>query len=402
MARILLLTDMPPCTNYTAGIVLEQLCSFLPAGSVACYSAVDKSVRPDVPPTMLSSPMRTTVRPREHWHVLPGILGDAVSLMMEPMTAVTGVRRIARDAVEMGRDFGADRVWCILEGQTLIRLALHVAKALRVPLHTQVWDPPGWWLRYNQVDPITRRGVLRTFGRAVQQSAACAGASWAMAETYSARYGVRSIPVVPGLAPQLAKEPATAPHDRNEIAIVVAGQIYASREWESLLAALDSVSWRLAGKDVKIIVLGRYVNLRANAPASIHFLGWHTQHETIDLLASADVLYCPYWFDPTFEEEARLSFPSKLTSYLAAGRPVFFHGPEYASPARFLRENQAAFLCHSLEPRQVVGQLAHILTDRDAYASATRHGRAAFDRYLTTASMKASFYEFLGLGGALG
>jgi len=400
--RVLLLTGMPPCSNYTAGIVLHQLCSFLPPESVACFSAIDRSVRPEIPEDMAALAMKTVARPREHWNAIPGVLGDAASLAMEWVVASTSVKNIAQKATAFGREFGADRVWCVLEGQTLIRLALHVAKALRVPLYTQVWDPPGWWLRYNHVDSITSRRVLRRFESTIRQSAGCAAASWAMAETYAQRYGVQTAPVVPGLPAELAREPARAPHDRDEVVIGVAGQIYATREWEALLAALDGVAWQLDGRSVRIIVLGRYLNLRANASASIHYLGWRSQGETIGLLADADVLYCPYWFDPTFEEEARLSFPSKLTSYLAAGRPVFFHGPEYASPARFLRENQAAFLCHSLEPRQVVGQLAHILTDRDAYASATRHGRAAFDRYLTTTSMKASFYEFLGLGGALG
>jgi len=400
--RILLVTDMPPCTNYTAGIMLEQLCSFLPARSWACYSAVARGVMPVVSRSAADVPMKTIVRPREHWHVLPGVLGDAVSIVMEPITACTAVRKILKDVISFGREFGADRVWFILEGQTLIRLALPVAKALGVPLYTQLWDPPGWWLRDNRVDSATSQRVLRRFESAIRQSAGCAAASWAMGETYAERYAVRAVPLLSALPAEFAREPARAPHDRDEVVIGVAGQIYATREWETFLTALDSVAWHLNGRNVKVVVLGRYLNLRASASASIHFLGWHSQDETVGLLADADILYCPYWFDPEFEEEARLSFPSKLTSYLAAGRPVLFHGPEYASPARFLRENQAAFLCHSLEPRQVLGQLDHILTDRDAYASATRHGRAAFDRHLTMSSMKASFYEFLELDGTLG
>ena len=61
-------------------------------------------------------------------------------------------------------------------------------------------------------------------------------------------------------------------------------------------------------------------------------------------LRTADLLYCPYWFDPGFERPCRLSFPSKLSTYLKTGVPVLFHGPEYASPRIFLEQNDAAYI----------------------------------------------------------
>ncbi len=394
--RVLLLSDIPPCSNYTAGIVLEQLCAFLPAGSVACFGAIHKTIRPGATSVIPPSQMRIEPRPRDGWHVLPGRLGDAVSLVMEPLSACTDVRRLARHAVKFGRSFGADRVWCTLEGQTLIRLAVPVADALDVPLYTQIWDPPGWWLRENRIDPVNRRVILRRFSRALQRSSAIAAISPAMAEEYAQKWDVTAIPVIPGVPAEYALPPADRPGGGAEVTIGLAGQLYASQEWNALMLALDAAGWRLGGKPVRVVLLGRHAGLSSETPRSVHYLGWRSQRETIDALSKADVLYCPYWFDPAFAEEARLCFPSKLSTYFAAGRPVFFHGPEYAYPARFLREHEAGAVCNSLEPTPIIRQLEDVVRDTSTYVTYAQNGRKAFDQLLTTEVMRRSFLRFLG------
>jgi len=39
--KVLLLTDIPPSANYTAGLVLAQACRMMPHGSIACFSIVN-------------------------------------------------------------------------------------------------------------------------------------------------------------------------------------------------------------------------------------------------------------------------------------------------------------------------------------------------------------------------
>jgi glycosyltransferase involved in cell wall biosynthesis len=107
------------------------------------------------------------------------------------------------------------------------------------------------------------------------------------------------------------------------------------------------------------------------------------------------VLYCPYWFDSNFKDEAKLSFPSKLTTYLAAGRPVFFHGPEYSSPARFLRENEAGLCCYSLSTEEIIKTLTKLVSDKRQYMMLSQNGSVAFKEYLTLESMRRSFADFL-------
>ena len=64
--KILLLTDVPPCTNYTAGIVLAQIIKQLPSGSVACFCVLNpdlQNIEPD--PELAWLPLEYTAKPRE-------------------------------------------------------------------------------------------------------------------------------------------------------------------------------------------------------------------------------------------------------------------------------------------------------------------------------------------------
>jgi glycosyltransferase involved in cell wall biosynthesis len=395
--KILLLTDMPPCKNITAGLVLDQLCRFLPHGSLACFAVVEPNLHVKLSPDLDWIPIEYYERPRERWVLRPRRLGKLVSLIAENTYSQLQNRKIVSKAVEFGRKFNADAVWCILEGQTMIRLAVPVSKALGIPLLTEVWDPPFWWLRANGVDPITRSLVLREFDNALRKSSVCATASWAMAEQYKNDYGTRSVPVIPSLDASLALPPADCVHPGTDLIIGMAGQIYATEEWNALIKALDSVNWEICGRSVRIRLMGRYANLLADGKMNIEFLGWTTQKETIRLMSESDLLYCPYWFNSQFETVARLSFPSKLTTYLAAGRPVLFHGPEYASPARFLSKYDAGLLCHSLESKVLVNSLTELVANADRYNKLSHNGMHAFEELLTLSSMRKSFAEFLQL-----
>ncbi|HWI55213.1 MAG TPA: glycosyl transferase [Desulfobacteria bacterium] len=395
--KVLLLTDMPPCKNYTAGLVLDQLCRFLPRGSVACFAVVNPHLDVKISDDLDWIPTRyyKYYMPREKWPLKSVRWGKTASFANESLNSLFGIKKVISKAVEFGREFGATAVWCVLEGQIMIQLASPVAKQLNIPLLTQVWDPPGWWLREYKVDGVSTRRILNEFSMVQRESTGCAVASWAMAERYNHDYGTRVVPVIPSLPGEWAVTPAQALNPGDNLVIGMAGQIYATQEWTSLISALDSVGWQINGRNVIIRLLGRKADIYASGKMRVEFYGWTPQKETIKLMSEADILYCPYWFDPVFKEEASLSFPSKLTTYLAAGRPVLFHGPEYASPARFLDEHEAGVFCHSLGTDDLVSALTRLVSDKNLYSKVARNGLTAFNQYLTLDSMRKSFAEFL-------
>jgi glycosyltransferase involved in cell wall biosynthesis len=393
---------MPPCKNYTGGLVLDQLCSFLPKDSAACFAIV----YPGAPGATLSEdlswmPIKYCDKPREYWKLLPwkwSFLNKFLSFTMESYNSIFRTRKLEREIGKFGEKHDVTLLWCVLEGQTVIRLARPVAKLLNIPLFVEIWDPPPWWLKEHGVDAISQKRIIKEYEKALKASKGCYAASFAMARQYEEDYGIRTSLFLPSLDESYALPPAKTMHDDKSLIIGMAGVLYMLEEWEKLLSALDSVDWKIGGRDVKVRLLTREVNLRGFGKRDIEFLGFRPQEETIRLLSETDIQYCPYWFSPKYETEARLSFPSKLTTYFASGRPVFFHGPAYASPAKFIEEHETGILCHSLDPSEIIYSLLQIIDNPDLYAKLSQNGRNVFDKYFTLRSLRKSFADFLQIG----
>ena len=221
--------------------------------------------------------------------------------------------------------------------------------------------------------------------------------SWAMAEDYGRTYGVKGVPVIASHDATLSAPAAQALRNRDEVVIGMAGQFYANEEWFQLITALNYVGWKVAGRRVRLKVLGHQEPSGEIPPGHLDFVGWKPQIEAIRILSQeTDLLYCPYPFSPAMGEVSRLSFPSKLPLYFAAGRPVLMHGPRYSSPARYLLETGAGVLCLDLDPPAVYNALQRMVEDRDLYQTTAEKGHDAFLRDFSHARMNKSVSEFLG------
>jgi glycosyltransferase involved in cell wall biosynthesis len=402
--KVLLLTDCLPCKNLTGGLFLNQLCRFLPAGTLVCFAVTNPDIPMEMSPDLPSVPVERVPKPREagNWENEEPALGleelECRATAKETERRLLHVPALIEKAVSFARRHSVDAVWAVLEGQTMTHMALPVANALDVPLFCLVWDPIEWWLRAHKVDKVNAGLAIAQFSKTVRHSKACAVASWAMAEEYQRRFGVRSIPLVAThpAAAGLVPSPTLRTHD--ELVIGMAGQFYAMEEWHSLLGALEESNWRIAGREVKLKVLGHYVPDSKVPPNRLQFLGWKPQTEAIEILSGeTDVLYCPYPFSEDMKDVARLSFPSKIALYFAAGRPVIFHGPAYAGPGRYMAERRIGVVSTVLNAQALVKTLGDLVASPTRYAEAARSSQRAFRLDFTEHSMKAAFFAFLDL-----
>jgi glycosyltransferase involved in cell wall biosynthesis len=401
--RILLLSVVPPNTRYTGGLMLHSMCQSLKADNLSCFSVLNPRMKVEMHPELEGIPYKAVLRPREaQTRHLPRRLGSLECYFKETYTASVTVPQLAEQVRQFIKETKPELIFCTLEGQTMIRLADQIQKTVPLPMVTQVWDPPQWWMRSNSVDGWSVNGVLKTFSSVLKNSQAVAAASWSMAETYNREHGCKAIPVVPGLPQTWAKQPATRLNDSNKLVIGFAGQMYSKDEWNALLETLDALDWKVEGRDVEIKMLGREFELEGFNKRNIQYLGWRDQLESIEILSQCDILYCPYFFDRQLESTARLSFPSKLTTYLASGRPVLLHGPEYSSPFKFLKEHDAGMLCHGLAKSAISNALSRLVRDTDRYAQVAQNGHKAFAQNLTDEHMRAQFLKTLAMAESRG
>jgi glycosyltransferase involved in cell wall biosynthesis len=400
-AKTLLVTDIPPCVNYAGGIFTKQMLECIDFAIDDVFVLLNKSVTPEIPEELRNRlKIRIESKPIEQYspganplHTTEGIYQQEISNLGE----------IENHILPALQDFASraecSSFWLLLEGQSMIRLAYALMNSTQFPIHVQVMDPPASWLRAHCVDPESTREVLKKFHFVMSNARSCAAASWTMAERYQAQYSIPSIPVVPSLPKALVKGPSPMRPD-GPLRIGFAGQIYARREWDTFLDALERLDWRIDGRAMKIHAFAQSeIEMRPEVRAHVHFESWRDVPELVAALAECDLFYCPYSFDASWREDAELCFPSKLVVYLASGRPVFYHGPPYASPARFLSQWEAGFLCHSQDAAGVAATLTKVLTHRDEYHRIAHNGTDAFYGCLTHKKLARSLHEFLFADG---
>jgi hypothetical protein len=390
--NILLLTDVPPCNNYTAGIVLNILCDFLlDAGHTVCCFAVKAPAVDAIIPEDKQRRIKFFIvpKPRENWgHAFPH---SVFSFVGNNLTAIFKLPGIAKKASKFAKQNRVALIWSVVQGQTMIKLTRPVSRYANVPYIIQIWDPPKWWLKENKFDKFTENAVLKEFGRAIHNSTCCIAASWAMAEEYKRLYACpKSETVILGF--ETSRVIPKGEKDNSCFVIALSGQMYASDELFALIAALNILDWKYANKKIILRFYGRSFHLFFSNQANIEIRGWLPQEKLLSELADTDLLYCPYWFNRGFEEAARLSFPSKLSTYLKTGIPVLFHGPEYASPRIFLEKYNAAYICGTLDIEIIADTLKKIIIS-DKKVEIGENGYRTFCENISVERMRTNFFN---------
>lgn len=398
--QILLLTDIPPCTNYTAGLVTKKLCEFLFAEnhSVSCVTIVDPSLSPApaMPSTIREklSSYNIFYKPFEGYGRRKA--GCIQSIICNTYHRKYTIPKLATRIINLVHNHHSniDIIWIIIQGQTMIELSLKVVDKLKKDYVVQVWDPPEWWLKENKFDAYSYKEVMADFGSLLSRSKCCLAASANMAKEYACLYGIKSVAVMPSLPVT-----NTLPKNRSKkiFRIGFSGQIYAKNEFLKFLKALDKLGWRYRDFDITLNLFSNYVeDTFLNNRSNVKSYGWVPQDKLLQILSEMDLCYCPYRFDSEFEIIARLSFPAKLTSYLSVGSPTFIHAPAYSSISSFLEDGVSGYVCNSDRVDIIADCLKKIINDRERRKIGD-NGHKKFLEFLTDDVMKKNFLASLGV-----
>lgn len=395
--KILLLSDLPPCLNYTGGVALHPLCAAFRRNQfvnvVVRHPALTDAVtdpKLGLKTFYISKPKESLGR--EYGRKVSKVLGRLLDLRNEFFY----IPRITREVANICREENITDIWCVLQGQTMVRLCNQIRKKTGLPIYTQVWDPIGWWLRSLRIDRRSTKKILADFAEAISRSRATACASIPMARLYADRYHVPTRTVILGLpASLLAEKIATEADSSASFKIGLSGQVYAVDEFTNLVHALDDRQWIVGGRRVEVHYFGSGFGL--TPPKNFVNHGWLAPSELIPRLSEMDLLYCPYWFDPQYEEEARNSFPSKFVTYLAAGKPTLFHGPRYSSAAEFIESQNCAYQCNETGVG-AIGQALDQIIKTGLADTIAANARSSFLEFFTEDRMRADFFSLLEVG----
>lgn len=317
-------------------------------------------------------------------------LADAVS---HAVSLKRSISVLANDIVEFAQRQQIQRLWVILNTPYVTALAAEVHRRLRVPLLTHVWDDIEHLTRQKRFDGWTRRAYQRKAGMLLARSVRTAVICEEMASHYSSNFGARC--KIIRLGQQTTGLRTSKAIENQDFVIGYSGSMYSYSAWYAFLQALDELKWMLAGRPVRFVVLSGYVSFRANVPCHVEFMGWRNDEEVLQMLSGCDLLYLPQPFEKSEEPLTRLSFPTKMSSYSATGRPIFLHTPEYGSLAAFHRENSVGPISHSLEARELCSVLTKFSEDLDQVRRATEVVERVSTEVLSRAAFVRQVQEFL-------
>jgi glycosyltransferase involved in cell wall biosynthesis len=391
--KLLFLTDFPPCKEYTGGLVIDRLFNFVEPGQRYGFFIINPDI-PVVPNPELDIVFERVDKPRESANrPTKDFRGELNAFREQTRQKLVNSKSLADMVQRFVEKHQIDAVWAIIEGQTIVRVTLELQRRLQIPIHVMVWDPIDWWLRANEIDVLTQIWVKMDFDRVIRSARSCATASWAMSEQYEKKYGVRCVPVISSIPAELAQPAAEALVNGKTFTIGLAGQLYALDEWKRLISSFESCDWNVDGLHIKMKLLGGFPSPVIND--HIEYMGQQSQADAIKILSQLDSCFCPYPFSAEMRDVSNTSFPSKLTTYLAAGRPTLFHGPATSSPAKFIEKHRVGIVVGAESELDLISAVRTLICDQKMYRQLCKNSHSIFKEFFTVDKMRQAFNETL-------
>ena len=400
--RLLIVSPVAPVPEGVGGVYLRDLCLMYPADRLAF--AILPGIGSGPWPEALRAAPRAVLDavPERGFNRWGRKVQETTRGLFDRYVDMQHLPKLVDQIAAFAAQTKPDLMWVPLAGPTMINIARALPSRLGMPMITTVWDPPDYALaHYWGIRGHALARVMDRFGDAIRASVRCAVASAEMKERYEGRYGTPCVPMIHGLPESEWTPPAGMRAPNEPFVIGYAGSLYARREWDALIESLGRLQWRVAGRETIVRVLASSFDVRVTRPARIEFLGWHSTSDAVTILSGCDVCYVPYWFDEAFRPGVELSFPNKVSLYLAAGRPILFHGPEHSTPTRFLERWPVGVPCHSLDPQEIADALTIAASDAGFHARAAASIPQVLRAELGHHVFRRRFAEFVGVDEAV-
>jgi glycosyltransferase involved in cell wall biosynthesis len=230
------------------------------------------------------------------------------------------------------KGFKPDLVYSFICSESSMYFGGWIANRLSIPHVIHVGD-----------DGLTMASCTTKY---IQESSHCIAISDEMALEYQNRYGKYFNVIRNGASPEyfpIAIDTQNA--HKKDLTICYLGRIYSWLHYDSLrllgsaveLCQLQGVRWK-----VKLYGTVDEKDLCSSGilTANVSYEGQVGEAEGVALLRAADLLVVPLTYNDAELENYKLSFPTKLSQFLATGKPVLLLSSPTAASAKFcMRHN---------------------------------------------------------------
>jgi hypothetical protein len=274
------------------------------------------------------------------------------------LTDIATVWKLIRRADAVDADWPVERVMAVFPHRFSLMAGWLIARRLGVPFVAYMHDLCSEAL-------ITRVWAKRRFWRIVDRLAL--RDAWMVcvptrefAEHYRGRDITRTW-VLPHCLPTgvASSEP---PRRRGRLRLIYSGNVYEPHE-DAIAAVLEAAKGR---SDVEI-------QFQSNPHPLLREQGatWMARREAMEQLHTADAFLVALGSNTPYPREIHCCFPSKLTDYIAVGRPILAVVPPGCFVDRFIRATGCGIVVNTLDRREI-GAAFELLHDERRRARMTR------------------------------
>lgn len=276
-----------------------------------------------------------------------------------------GPVRPDRDLVQRARDFRPDIVYTAGSTVTILRLASLFARECECPMLLHYLDNWRESLHAGRFTWLPRRILRRRIAEIERSSAVALTISDKMTEAYTNKAGVRFVPVMNAVDTSRAAQP---PRDvgPDGVNFVYAGGLHL-RRYTSLLAVEQAVkAARHDGLSCRLTIYTSENHAHVHGmfdPDVTTFMPAVTHAGVHDVYASADVLVHGESFDESLLPFIRYSISTKISEYMASGRPILCFAPGETALHSYVRENRVGLAPTSIDELTV--DVRRLVSDRN-------------------------------------
>lgn len=344
-----------------------------------------------------ATPMRSDQDlPQGHFGLRSGSVGRTgqFSLLSD---LLTNSKKLAEEVAALAERTNAAGIWAILHGAT-IAIAARLARMQGVPMHATVHDDPVYAtaLRSRRLAvfaPLIARDFAFVLRRARSVDVVCEP----MGERYERKFGVKSSVLRRGLDIPPSPSPA---YDLSQEGLTVGllGNTYSYQQLPLLANAIELAAARL-GVRGRIIVCGAGFGSRLKqdlkGKIEVEVTGHIPEPDCISKLQRCALLYLNYPFGRLHRVLGQTSFPTKLSTYIYASRPILLHTPEGTSLMDIPRGNGFTDVWTTLNPADGADKLSSII-QQDSFAQSYHAGAERLrERYYDLTTHRATLSAIL-------
>jgi glycosyltransferase involved in cell wall biosynthesis len=392
--RLLIISLAPPGADSVAEIWVRDICSMYPSDKLALVVLSEGNTAINLSTNFPSMSLRIPTQ-------LPVFRQSPVKRFLYPLKVSKLINDAAKEVVRFGQANQVQKILAFVHRSTGIMVAEAVATTLKIPTIPIVFDAPEYKHQSLQHQPFSLNfdRLIDKFYSVLNMSDKVGVMSKNMKEYYGSRTSIRPVIIRHGVALKNNDRSINNKKtiDTSEYIIGFAGSIYANKEFKSLISALNSMQWQHQGKPILLKVLSNCFPLSLDMPANIQLLGWHTVENSIKILAQSNILYLPYKFDKRFALAAKLSFPTKLTTYVAAQAPILYHGPEESSVSEFFSIYNVGLCCFDEDAGGIAYKLRQLLDDETVRNNARQQLKLAYEKEFSHAVFQARIAQLLNV-----